>query len=145
MLTLLSYFPESKWQRCIAHFYRNIFSMVPKGKVREEDLSSAYGAPPTGAETLLRLAELRILATLNAVRAVTRHDDDIIFAAEQPQALGRLFTGSQGTVRIVGVPDRRGLTAVYYRPPKAYLDGESILTVLIHRLRTEPEPAASVM
>ncbi len=109
----------------------------------EEDLSSAYGAPPTGAETLLRLAELRILATLNAVRAVTRHDNDIIFAAEQPQALGRLFAGSQGTVRIVGAPDRRGLTAVYYRPPKAYLESESILSVLIHRLRPEPEPAAA--
>ncbi len=27
-------FPEAKYQRCIVHFYRNIFPVVPKGKVR---------------------------------------------------------------------------------------------------------------
>jgi putative transposase len=29
------FFPEAKWQRCVVHFYRNVFSLVPKGKVRE--------------------------------------------------------------------------------------------------------------
>ena len=28
-------FPESKWQRCMVHFYRNVFTVVPKTKVRE--------------------------------------------------------------------------------------------------------------
>ncbi len=28
-------FPEAKWQRCAVHFYRNVFTMVPKGRVRE--------------------------------------------------------------------------------------------------------------
>lgn len=28
-------FPEAKYQRCIVHFYRNVFSVVPKGKVKE--------------------------------------------------------------------------------------------------------------
>jgi len=27
------FFPEAKWQRCIVHFYRNVFTVVPKGKV----------------------------------------------------------------------------------------------------------------
>lgn len=27
--SLAEYYPESKWQRCIVHFYRNIFSVVP--------------------------------------------------------------------------------------------------------------------
>jgi len=26
-------FPESKYQRCIVHFYRNVFSVVPRGKI----------------------------------------------------------------------------------------------------------------
>jgi len=26
--------PEARWQRCVVHFYRNVFTMVPKGKVR---------------------------------------------------------------------------------------------------------------
>ncbi len=28
-------FPEAAWQRCVVHFYRDVFSVVPKGKVRE--------------------------------------------------------------------------------------------------------------
>ena len=27
-------FPEAKHQRCIVHFYRNIFSVVPRSKVK---------------------------------------------------------------------------------------------------------------
>lgn len=27
-------FPEAEWQRCTVHFYRNVFSHVPRGKVR---------------------------------------------------------------------------------------------------------------
>ena len=29
------FYPEAKWQRCIVHFYRNVFSMVPQGRVKE--------------------------------------------------------------------------------------------------------------
>lgn len=28
-------FPESRWQRCVVHFYRNILSLTPKGKSKE--------------------------------------------------------------------------------------------------------------
>lgn len=33
--SLYEYYPDAKWQRCMVHFYRNVFTMVPKGKVRE--------------------------------------------------------------------------------------------------------------
>jgi putative transposase len=29
------FYPEAQWQRCIVHFYRNVFRAVPKGKVKE--------------------------------------------------------------------------------------------------------------
>ena len=29
------FYPNVKWQRCIVHFYRNVFSVVPRGKVKE--------------------------------------------------------------------------------------------------------------
>ena len=29
------FFPEAAWQRCIVHWYRNIFSYVPSTKVQE--------------------------------------------------------------------------------------------------------------
>ncbi len=28
-------YPESLWQRCVVHWYRNVFSITPKGKVQE--------------------------------------------------------------------------------------------------------------
>src|SRR5690606_19377861 len=28
-------FPDAKWQRCIVHFYRNVFTVTPHGKMRE--------------------------------------------------------------------------------------------------------------
>lgn len=32
--TVHEVFPDAKYQRCIVHFYRNVFSVVPKGKIR---------------------------------------------------------------------------------------------------------------
>jgi putative transposase len=29
------FFPDAKWQWCMVHFYRNVFSVVPSGKVKE--------------------------------------------------------------------------------------------------------------
>ncbi|MBK8906683.1 MAG: IS256 family transposase [Rhodospirillales bacterium] len=29
------FYPEARWQRCVVHFYRNVFSHVPAPKVRE--------------------------------------------------------------------------------------------------------------
>ena len=51
--SLGDFYPESQWQRCTVHFYRNIFSVVPKARMKEvpimlkaihasEDLQSAY-------------------------------------------------------------------------------------------------------
>ncbi|NLX97960.1 MAG: IS256 family transposase [Rhodopirellula sp.] len=28
------FFPEARWQRCVVHWYRNVFTAVPKGKVK---------------------------------------------------------------------------------------------------------------
>lgn len=33
--SLSQFYPEAKWQRCMVHFYRNVFGAVPKGKVKE--------------------------------------------------------------------------------------------------------------
>jgi len=32
--SLAEYYPDAQWQRCMVHFYRNVFSVVPKGKVK---------------------------------------------------------------------------------------------------------------
>jgi putative transposase len=35
MESAADYLPEARWQRCMVHFYRNVFSHVPATKVRE--------------------------------------------------------------------------------------------------------------
>lgn len=32
---LPEFFPEAQWQRCVVHWYRNVLSVVPKGKAKE--------------------------------------------------------------------------------------------------------------
>jgi putative transposase len=32
---LADFYPEAHWQRCVVHFYRNVFTVVPRGKVKE--------------------------------------------------------------------------------------------------------------
>lgn len=29
------FYPKAKWQRCIVHFYRNVFSVVPRGRLKQ--------------------------------------------------------------------------------------------------------------
>jgi putative transposase len=33
--SLGEFYPEASWQRCAVHFYRNVFTVVPRGKVKE--------------------------------------------------------------------------------------------------------------
>ena len=62
------FFPEARWQRCMVHFYRNVFSHVPAGKLREvalmlkaihaqEDLAAAQRK---AAEVVARLHSMRL-------------------------------------------------------------------------------------
>jgi len=33
--SLADFYPEAQWQRCVVHFYRNVFTAVPKGRIKE--------------------------------------------------------------------------------------------------------------
>jgi len=33
--SLAEFYPDARWQRCVVHWYRNVFSDVPKSKVKE--------------------------------------------------------------------------------------------------------------
>ncbi|MBX3391545.1 MAG: transcription-repair coupling factor [Phycisphaeraceae bacterium] len=60
-----------------------------------EDLTEAYGPPPTPVERLLELAELRIAAAELACRSVVLKDKDVIFRTGSPESVaGRLRAGT---------------------------------------------------
>ena len=110
----------------------------------ERDLISAYGELPRRADRLLQLAEIRVLATLINIQSVTRHEDDIIFRTRDPKTLGNRMNQAKGTLRFVGQPDSSGLVEVYYRPPKSYLEPDSLLAILRKRLKEEVEHPTTV-
>lgn len=69
-------FPEAAWQRCVVHFYRNVFTAAPKGKIKEvaamlkaihaqEDQAAAL---VKGEAVVLKLEELRLKKAAEIVR-----------------------------------------------------------------------------
>ena len=74
--SLEQYYPEARWQRCLVHFYRNVFSVVPKGKVKlvaamlkaihaQEDLEAARDK----AEAVIaKLETMKLRAAATKVR-----------------------------------------------------------------------------
>lgn len=69
-------FPESLWQRCVVHFYRNVFSVVPRRKVRtvvamlkaihaQEDLAEARDK---AARVVEKLESMKLAQAAKSVR-----------------------------------------------------------------------------
>ncbi len=98
------------------------------------DLESAYGEAPQTTKALLEGAEIRLRAATLGIRSLVRKDQDVIFRTSRPRELERLFVGVQGVIRVVGGGDSEGLTDVYFRPPKAFLEPRSLAAVLRKRL-----------
>jgi transposase-like protein len=70
-------YPEARWQRCAVHFYRNIFSVVPKGRVKDvaamlkaihaqEDLAAAENKAREVVEKLATMKLAKASETLKA-------------------------------------------------------------------------------
>ena len=99
------------------------------------DLADAYGKIPPVVQTLLDLAEVRVLAATAGIESIVRMDPDIIFTVRDFQAARAIFDGAAGSVRL---PDEK---TVHWRPPKPYLELPTLITVLLRRLRL---PAAQL-
>ncbi|MHC5005268.1 MAG: TRCF domain-containing protein, partial [Planctomycetota bacterium] len=109
----------------------------------EHDLVTAYGELPRTARRLLEIAEIRVGATELGIRSIVRHEDDVIFRTARPGLLEQRMHGVKGSVRLVGRPDGAGLQSVYFRPPRSYLEDDTVLTVLRHRLAGPGETSGS--
>jgi transcription-repair coupling factor (superfamily II helicase) len=96
------------------------------------DLADAYGAAPPLVQTLLDIAEIRLLAAGMEITSIVRTDPDLVFTVRGMDAVKELFQGAAGSVRL---PDSK---TVYWRPPKAYLEMPTLVTVLLRRLRQAP-------
>ena len=74
--SLDEYYPDAKWQRCTVHYYRNVFSVVPKGKMKEvaamlkaihaqEDLQEAQAKADAVVE---KLKQMKLPAAAEKIR-----------------------------------------------------------------------------
>ncbi len=135
--------------------YRRLAAAGSAGEIDrvEEDLTSAYGQPPSAVRVLAELARVRAAAAALGVRAIARREQDIVFALPDAAPLVAALADAPGTVRVIppslaqtnartekGAP----LAEVYWRPPTSYMSPESLPRVLAHRLgRGDPRPAAA--
>ncbi|MBX3360539.1 MAG: transcription-repair coupling factor [Phycisphaeraceae bacterium] len=125
--------------------YRRVASVATHedlGRVRV-DLIAAYGEPPRAVERLLDLASLRLALAVLGVRTLTIRDKDVIFRTPEPGTLAQRLQGIQGTVTPLPPKSTDSLAEVYYRPPPAYMEPETLLAVLRKRLCPTPAGATT--
>jgi transposase-like protein len=127
-------FPEAQWQRCVVHFYRNVFSNVPKGKVADvarmlkaihaqEDRRSAEDKV---REVMVKLRAMRLTKAAELVEAKAR--ETLTYFAF-PSNHWRHIKTNNPLERIIREIRRRT------RVVGAFPDGHSALMLVAARLR----------
>ncbi len=116
--------------------YRRIGSATTLEALRKtaDELRSAYGQAPPTVDALLDFAEIRLRATLLGVKVILKRGADVIFRTTRPKELEARLAGIQGTVRVPSGKSPDGLAEVWLRPPKAFLEVGTLVTVLRKRL-----------
>jgi putative transposase len=128
------YYPGALWQRCAVHFYRNIFSVVPKGKIAEvatmlkaihasEDRDSALQKAAAVSE---KLEQMKLPKAADKVRSVIQ--ETLTYYAF-PAAHWRKIRTNNPLERIMREIRRRT------RVVGAFPDGHSALMLSAARLR----------
>jgi transposase-like protein len=127
-------FPEARWQRCVVHFYRNVFSHVPSTKVREvAHMLKAIHASENGIAALKKAQEiidkLKGQRLTKAAELVEAHiEETFSFYAFPDQHWIKLKTNNP-LERIMREIRRRT------RVVGAFPDGQSALNLAAARLR----------
>src|SRR5262249_23111284 len=128
------FFPTAAWQRCVVHFYRNVFSHVPRPKMREvaamlkaihasEDIVSAR-------DKAFRVgAKLRDVRLTRAAELVERGIEETLAYYQFPEEHWRRVRTNNPLERILREIRRRT------RVVGAFPDGQSALNLAAARLR----------
>jgi len=104
------FFPEAAWQRCTVHFYRNVFTVVPKSKVRDvAAMLKAIHAQEDGQAA--RQKAQAVAEKLSAMRLEQ--------AAESFSATARTPTAWSGSTTPRSTISRRKVTA-RWPPSRSY-------------------------
>lgn len=132
--SLPEFFPEAKWQRCVVHFYRNVFRIVPKGKVREV----AAMLKAIHAQEDKEAAQEKILAVVEKLKKMRLSNASEIVANGAPETLSYYDFPSQHWRSLkTNNPMERLMREIRRRTRVvgAFPDGKSALMLVAARLR----------
>ena len=132
--TIGEVFPEARYQRCIVHFYRNVFSVVPHGKVRTVAMmlkaihsqESRKSARLKAAQVAAELREMKLRAAAKKVEDSI--EETLTFMNFPSQHWTRIRTNN--TLERLNREIKRRT-----RPIGAFPDGNSALMLVCARLR----------
>jgi putative transposase len=132
--SIADFFPDARWQRCTVHFYRNIFSHVPRSRmaVVADMLKAIHAAEDLKAaqrkaqEVIEKLEAMRLA---NAARIVREAVDQTLAYYHFPREHRRRIRTNNALERIIREIRRRT------RVVGAFPDGQSALMLCAARLR----------
>ncbi len=132
--TIGEVFPKAKYQRCIVHFYRNVFSVVPHGKVRTVAMmlkaihaqESKQSARLKAAQVVEKLRDMKLRAAAKKVEDSI--EETLTFMDFPSQHWTRIRTNN-ALERLNREIKRRT------KPIGAFPDGNSALMLVCARLR----------
>lgn len=132
--SLADFYPQAKWQRCVVHFYRNVFTAVPKGRMKavaamlkaihaQEDQSAAE-------EKIVAVTKkLRAMKFGNAAKIVEEGSKETLSYYAFPSQHWRSLRTNNPLERLMREIRRRT------RVVGAFPDGQSALMLVAARLR----------
>src|ERR1044071_8574932 len=132
--TAAEFFPDAAWQRCIVHWYRNIFSHVPSTKVREiaAMLKAIHAGEDVAAarqKAVQVMEKLRGLRLARAAELVETAVEETLTYYAFPEEHWRRIRTNNPLERILREIRRRT------RVVGAFPDGQSALNLAAARLR----------
>ena len=132
--TIGEVFPEAKYQRCIVHFYRNVFSVVPHGKVRMVAMMlKAIHSQESRKSARLKAAQVAAELREMKLRAAAKKVEDSI---EEPLTFMDFPSQHWTRIRTNTILERLNREIKRRtRPIGAFPDGNSALMLVCARLR----------
>jgi putative transposase len=132
--SIADFFPEAKWQRCTVHFYRNIFSHVPRSRmaVVADMLKAIHAAEDLKAaqRKALEVGEkLEAMRLANAAKMLREGVEQTLTYYHFPREHRRRIRTNNALERIIREIRRRT------RVVGAFPDGQSALMLCAARLR----------
>jgi putative transposase len=127
-------FPQTDWQRCVVHFYRNVFSHVPNGKVAEiarmlKAIHAQEDRAAAEAKSKEIVARLKAMKLKTAAELVEQKASETLTYYAYPSTHWRQIRTNNPLERIIREIRRRT------RVVGAFPDGHSALMLTAARLR----------